>query len=443
MAYIEGKRPPEYASKIAHSRIIKDPYVIEFLKRCTIQEKDPEEAFKCIESIPQKGVGHNPIKRVMAADGGTTEVYVQEGFPSQTMGYIQYGVSYFEMDDFNELSKMEFIGYDDISKLTNSESFRFVLFGKNIRFTDCENIKDSFRVSLYEHLREANVKNYNLMDTLAWILFKEYSPANEREFVSIQCPHCPNSQNSVKLFKSTMEEHTTKCPHCGETIYLTDVLRLHQKVTEDSASGLQKPLTLLLEQLLLVHYIRISLDIDPDRLNETLFIRDGPLAFFDALSNFSTPMYELFKYLLENQNLFLVGIEKSGAFVDFARSIDQYMENGSVMILNSDYIYKYIYYGSSGNQNGYGFNSYYGCKVIFKSVKGDIYVLTLPTTERSMIDPKKESFKNMDIILDSLTRLKSDRYDNALLPIALVNKTVSISDVPGSAILEKLTRNIE
>ena len=33
--------------------------------------------------------------------------------------------------------------------------------------------------------------------------------------------------------------------------------------------------------------------------------------------------------------------------------------------------------------------------------------------------------------------------NNALLPIALVNKTVSISDVPGSAILEKLTRNIE
>lgn len=440
MSYNEGRRPPEYASKIAHSRIIKDPYVIEFLKRCTFQERDPKEALECIEPIPHKGVGHNPIKRVMAADGGTTEAYVQEGFPSTTMGYIQYGVSYFEMDDFNELSKMEFIGYEDIAKLTDSKSFRFVLFGKNIRFTDYENIKDSFRASLYEHLLNVNVKDFNMMDTLVWILFKEYSPSNEREFVSIQCPHC---SNSMQLFKSTMEEYASKCPHCGETIYLTDVLRLHQKVTDDSASGVLKPLTLLLEQLLLVHYIRINLEKDPTILNETLFIRDGALAFFDALSNFSTPMYELFKYLLENHNLFLVGIEKSGAFVDFARSIDSYMENGSVMILNSDYIYKYIKYGSSGNQNGYGFNSYYGCKVIFKSLKGDIYVLTLPTTERSMLNPKKESFKNMDIILDTLTRLKSDRYDNAVLPIALVNKTVSISNVPGTDILEKLTRKIE
>lgn len=444
MAYNGYKRPPEYASKSSHSHIIKDQSVIDFLERCTYQERDSEGAFDKIlisnqEELNREKGGHNPIKRVMAADGGITEVPIQESFPSTTISFIQYGVSYFETGDLNELDNLEFIGYDDIVKLNNFNIFHFVLPAKNIRLKDCENIKDSFRKSLYEHFLDTYVGDYNLMDTLVWVMFKEYKDT-ERNSVSIQCPYCPTS---VSLSKNNMDKFTYKCPHCGKTIYLTDVFKLQNSVTDDSASAIQKPLSLLLEQFLIVHYIRISLEKYPNILNETLFIRDGPLAFFDVLSNLSGFMYDLFKYLLENHNLFLVGIEKSGAFVDFAQKIDKKLDKGSAMLLNSEYIYKHIYYGSSGNINGYGYNSYYGCKVIFKSFKGDIYVLTVPTTERSMNNPKEENYKNLGIILDSLTRLKSDKYDNAVLPIALVNKNVSISDVPGSAILQKLAKTIE
>ncbi len=439
MAYSGYRRPPEYASKSSHSSIIKDQAVIDFIGKCTFQTRDPEDAFDNILILNQKGGGHNPIKRVMAADGGITEVAIQESFPSTTISFLRYGVSYFEMEDLMELDKLEFIGYEDIVKLDNFNSFSFVLPTKNIRLKDCENIKDSFRQVLYEHFLNADVDDYNLMDTLVWFMFRDYSPDNKRNFVSIQCPHC---ERNADLFKSAMKKYAFKCPHCGQTIYLTDVLKIHNAVSDDNASAIKKPLSLLLEQLLLVHYIRISLEINPNILNETLFIRDGPLAFFGDLSNLSVFMHDLFKYLLENNNLFLVGIEKSGAFVDFAHIIDPYLENGSVMLLNSDYIYKHIYYGSS-DKKGYGYNTYYGCKVIFKSFKGDSYVLTVPTTARNMNDPKEEHYKNLSIILDSLTMLKSDKYDNALLPIALVNKNVSISDVPGSVILQKLAKTIE
>ena len=439
MAYNGYRRPPEYASKSSHSSIIKDQSVIDFLERCTFQTRDPEDALEDIIILNHNVGAYNPIKRVIAADGGITEVPAQEGFPATTISFLQYGVSYFEMGDLIELDELEFIGYEDISKLNNFNIFHFVLPTKNIRLEDCENINDSFRQVLYEHFLNVDVEDYNLMDTLAWFMFREYDHDNKRNFVSIQCPHCATNAN---LYKSVMNEYVFKCPHCGKTIYLTDVLKIHNSVTEDSASSIQKPLSLLLEQFLLVHYIRICLEINPNILNETLFIRDGPLAFFGDLSNLSVFMHELFKYLLENNNLFLVGIEKSGAFVDFAHKIDSYLENGSVMLLNSNYIYKHIYYGSS-DKKGYGYNTYYGCKVIFKSFKGDIYVLTVPTTERSMNDPKAENYKNLGVILDSLTKLKSDKYDDALLPIALVNKNVSISDVPGSVILQKLAKTIE
>lgn len=438
MAYNGYRRPPEYASKSSHSLIIKDQSVIDFLGRCTFQTRDPEDALDEIIILDHGRGGHNPIKRVMAADGGITEVPAQEGFPSTTISFLQYGVSYFEMGDLMELDNLEFIGYEDISKLNNFNIFHFVLPTKNIRLKDCENIKDSFRQVLYEHFLNNYVDDYNLMDTLVWVMFNEYK-GNKRESVSIQCHNC---EKSVRLSKGNMDKFASRCPFCGETIYLTDVLKLHKEGAEDSASAIQKPLSLLLEQFLLVHYIRISLEINPNLLNETLFIRDGPLAFFGALSNLSGVMYDLFRYLLVNHNLFMVGIEKSGAFVDFAHKINPHLENGSVMLLNSDYIYKYIYYGSS-DKKGYGYNSYYGCKVIFKSFEGDIHVLTVPSMERSMNDPKPENYKNLGVILDSLALLKSDKYDNALLPIALVNKNVSISDVPGSTILQKLAETIE
>ena len=282
MAYNGDKRPPEYASKSSHSSIIKDKSVIDFLGRCTFQTRDSEDVLEDIIILDYDAGGYNPIKRVMAADGGITEVSVQESFPSTTISFLQYGVSYFEMGDLIELDKLEFIGSDDISKLNNFNIFHFVLPTKNIRLKDCENIKDSFRQVLYEHFLNVDVDDYNLMDTLVWFMFREYNQSKKRNFVSIQCPHCPTNAN---LYKSAMNEYAFKCPHCGETIYLTDVLKIHNSVMEDSASSIQKPLSLLLEQFLLVHYIRICLEINPNILNETLFIRDGPLAFFGDLSN--------------------------------------------------------------------------------------------------------------------------------------------------------------
>jgi len=53
----------------------------------------------------------------------------------------------------------------------------------------------------------------------------------------------------------------------------------------------------------------------------------------------------------------------------------------------------------------------------------------------------KGDFKNIDIILNNIEKLKCDMYDDSLVPIALVNKLVSLADHPSSAILEKFARN--
>ena len=57
-----------------------------------------------------------------------------------------------------------------------------------------------------------------------------------------------------------------------------------------------------------------------------------------------------------------------------------------------------------------------------------------------MSKPTENDFKNLDCILFNVEKLKCDMYENALFPVALVNKLVSLSDHPSSEILQKFAK---
>ena len=156
-------------------------------------------------------------------------------------------------------------------------------------------------------------------------------------------------------------------------------------------------------------------------------------------------MRELINYLQNELNIYIAGIEKSGPFVEHAQEIKDKLKNGQVYLLSNKHIYKYIKPGNPVSQPPYGSTSYYGSKIIFKSRNERIYIVTLPTnSENVVLNPKKSDFKNLDTIMKYIEILKSDMYDNSLLPIALVNKLVSLSDHPSSVLLEKFAkRNIK
>ena len=118
------------------------------------------------------------------------------------------------------------------------------------------------------------------------------------------------------------------------------------------------------------------------------------------------------------------------------------MKPGSVLLLDNNYIYKYILPGKVDNSTPYARSSYYSGKMIFKSVDEKIYVITIPTKSADVfLSPKKEDFKNLDVILHNIQQLRCDMYDNSLFPVALANKLVSLANHPSSKILEKFAKN--
>ena len=439
MAYAskKGKRPPEYASKASHREIISDPLVSQFLDKCIYPKGEDEITLSKKNIIELQDLQHNPIKNVVVIDSGVQTVQVKKNFPSSTVTFFQIGALMFETEDLTSLSCKPFIDPEDISKLKEIQRFKLVLPTKNVSVDEKMTLTDSVRSTIYEFFfkEEEGVK---LIEGLRWLIFEEYRESPMPEWNLANCPNCRKS--NVPLVRSEMKnDFTFTCKFCSKPIYLTDVFRLHEAIDDElGAGGIIGYLTTTLEQMVLAYILRVILKIKPKLLFKTLFIVDGPLALFGQTASVHKPMRKVINYLSDSYDISLTGLEKSGAFVDHAAEIAHLLPKKHVLLLDNEHIYKYIIPGRD-RKEPYGNTSYYGHKMIFKSKNDNMYVATLPT-RKPLLSPQEDDFKNLHIILKNIENLKCDMYDDAVIPITLVNKLVSLSAHPSAVILEKFAK---
>ena len=195
----------------------------------------------------------------------------------------------------------------------------------------------------------------------------------------------------------------------------------------------------VIEHIVVIHIIRHVLQNQPGILKNVLFIMDRPTGFFGQTARLHVLMNELVCWLLDNHDLLLAGLEKSGAFVDHARDLQHVMPAGSYLILGDKYIYRYISPGQEDANSPYASTSYYGHKVIFKTRAGQMHVVSMPVRELKK-EPKKDDLPNLDLVLTHIEELHCDMYDSALIPVALVNKLVSLAAHPSSQILKHFAK---
>jgi hypothetical protein len=404
------------------------------LEKCSLPKRADEVSFSDHRELPFEPVSDNPIRHVIAIDGGYDEVMVRSEFPSSPMCFFQFGALIFSVEDLEDLEEQPFIDPDDMSKLKRIQRLKLVLPIRNITLGDESTLTDSVRLAVHDFFRQ-KVDDERLADTLRWFVFQEYGP-KVSEWNLASCPIC--DARNVRLQRSQMTaNHTFTCDSCGGEVYLTDVFRLHEAVDDElGAGGILGYVTTTLEQIILVHLIRLILKTKPAMLGQILFIKDGPLAFFGQTANMHRPMRELVKHLLDHNDLYLAGLEKSGSFVEHADEIIGKLDPGTVLILDNDYIYRYVLPGKADPANPYGRTTYYSNKLIFKTRRGWVYVVSLPTRQ-SLAYPTEDDLENLSEILTNIEKLRCDMYDNALVPVALANKLVSLANHPSSRILQK------
>jgi hypothetical protein len=202
----------------------------------------------------------------------------------------------------------------------------------------------------------------------------------------------------------------------------------------------------MLEQLVLVHlFYSIIERLKPGLMRNILFIKDGPLAFFGLVAPLYRPMRELVEHLLRQPGgatgptVRLAGLEKGGAFVEHAAALQDRMQPGSYFAVGDTYIRRYIVPGAAGAT--FGQNTYYGQKVFFRAPGGEMHVVTTPA-RTYLAEPERTDIPHLEEILALIAELRCSMYDNSLIPVALANKLVSLSDFPSKRILGAFAKSI-
>ena len=427
----------ERASKASHTEIIKNPAVQDFLQSGEPPERpEPPASKNRLVAVPGSS---GRLTAVIAVDGGMTETFVREEFPSAAIVFMTFGPLLIKLQDLSDVDTLRFIGPDDMAKLKHLRRYVAVIPSRLVPVKGAPSFSMGVRLSVHRVLEQLDGE---LQRALAWLLFREWKPSHQRERWAI--PRCPNDCGATEILFRSGGPTVQPCPSCAAPVYLSDALRLYERIDDAlGAGGIMSYLLTTLEHLAVVHLIRSIWDMKPALLREVLFIKDGPLAFFGTTAPLRKPMLELMQFLggqSGGPSINLVGVEKSGEFVDHAAHIERVFEPYQMLVLNNEYIRRYIVPGDPETQQPYGENMYFGGKVVFKGAEADMYVATVPMTGFS-IDPKLTDFFNAGDVLRTIARLRCSMYDNALVPVALVNRLVSLSDVPTADILAKFARD--
>lgn len=437
MAYsqIKGRKPFERASKIAHTNILNNPDVQEFVETCTLPSAPEGSQLESLQKpLPPS---EKRIEHVIAVDGGMTEVAVRKEFPTASMAFMTFGPLTLTLADLTELDFQPFIAPEDMAKLKNLQRYSLPLPAKAIRAAGAASFSEGVRRQVQRFMAE---KHPELIRALQWLLFREWLPETQRQ--AWEVPKCPTCSHPTIRFESSGPIEAA-CKACGATVFLSDSLRLYERIDdEQGAGGIMAYLLTTLEQLVIVNIIRQLLELKPSILREILLIKDGPLAFFGVVAPLHQPMRELMEHLSTQDNgkplICLIGLEKSGSFVEHAALIEPSLKKGHYLLPDTEYIYKYIQPGNPSRE-GFGHNTYYGAKLIFKSDRGDIFVATIPTRS-FQARPKFEDLLNGAEVVRVTSQLRCSMYDNALIPVVLANRLVSLADVPSSEILKRFVK---
>lgn len=435
----------ERGSRISHSYIINDEEVKQYLNNCEIpveaEDVELNDALKYDIVYPEE----NTIEFIVAVDGENTTIPVKKTFPSSLITFFQFGSLLIKSADLDEMEKKPFVSPSDINKLKKIEREKFVLPTKNVALKKNIDFRTTVREAIHEFFKKEHSGKTSILATLYWFIFEQYNPTSTKSNYKLsQCPHCGTNNIVLEKDKIDFKNYSWTCTHdkCNKEIFITDVFRLFEKVDNDAgATGIVTYLESVTESFFTIHTIKSLMEIQHGLVDRFLFVKDGPLSFGGETANMHKPMQVLLTYLNQNNKINLVGVETSGAFVDHARQIKDKLNPGQVFLLNNEHIYTYIQVGNHKEQQ-YGSTSYYSGKFIYKSFDERVYVLTLPVENHNTYynQPELTDLKNIQEILMNIDKLRCDIYENALIPVAVANKLISLTNHPSSNILERFAK---
>jgi len=143
----------------------------------------------------------------------------------------------------------------------------------------------------------------------------------------------------------------------------------------------------------------------------------------------------------ENEDMLIIGVEKSGHFVEHLKNLDgvespedKPLSPGFLFFLNDLYIKRYIKYTTSPIV--YGQNNYFGKKIFYKNYEDQLFVINLAYNSLedrdNNINSRNETFyrvtqQRLRDLVWLFENYSSSRFANALSFVSMAHENASIS----------------
>lgn len=445
----EGER----ASRLGHVDVARNEAVKAALRRWTVSNGQPTSkddiADLCapIDSLPLVGDPAD-VDFSITVDGSDTEVETTRDHPTVKVGYLRVAGSMVRLDEFRRLAGEQWIDPRNVRRSHEEYSFDAALPGAQLVLPGKTGV-ETWRSELDDFMLSARF-DLNSTMTLADGLLALYGTRNHvPERIPLRvCPTCRfEAGNESDL---TVGKDGGTCPNKGCRLYLTDVLRSYEEYDAEGSnfSPLGRVMTAA-ERLMTICYVNFFANQAPEVLRHTLFVTDGPLALYGTIAplkrRFQTHLADLTRWSTRAGMTapLMVGIEKSGPFVEHANLIKEFIPEGSVMLLTRRYINRLI---GREDENEYGKDEFYGRRFIYRTRAGDALVITvLPAADvlpydRSAAAESLDSYPSLRLICEVLDSLRTRMYEHAVIPVALAHSAAALPLGVGRSVLTMMAQ---
>lgn len=397
---------------------------------------------------------------IVAIDGSKQEEYVKNGFPAAEVAYITVASALLDIEKLKQLDKYRPVEPQKFYKTEQHESIEMVFPGANIAMEGDNSPEETMRKVLYNTLQEIRIMgddSETLLETYEALLkYRIKAEEGDKAVASPRCPYDDCMSVDKKMVFGTGTYQCT-CP-LKKNMYSTDIMRLHEEFNPIGTSvGMFSLIMQAVERIFLMNIIR-RLDQKGwhSTFNRIGFIVDGALAIHSRASWLSnaiqkelTRINTVVKQKTGN-DILLLGVEKTGAFIEHFESINTYDKDNkeripkqTAILLTDKYIKTKIRFSNSTKP--YGEGTYFGRKFFYKTKSGSLIVATIPflADEHMNLDRSDPSlFPRIEDAMSLLDSVASSMYPNALSPIISAHNEATIPMNIGKRVLEELAKSL-
>jgi len=437
----------EYAGYRPLRRIAETARVQQLLRRSRVLPAEslgtpaaPVSAPAAPDSLPEFTV---------AVDGSYAEVDVRNGYPGAKVGYCSVASVLVNLREVDRLDESRPADPVEFRRTEEAASVDAALPGCNVITRDHTAARDSFREAVFDVLHDAIVDEDDrtpLLDTYEALLV--FKPGQRPQV----CPY--DYDGCEEHFAVPRGLSACACPRRRPT-YSTDALRVHERFNDTGTNGEAFGAVMQIwERVLLVHLLRCFERREwLDRASRLAFFLNGPLAVFGPPAWLSAAIQTELQRLnakvraLTGNDLVILGVEKSGAFVTHFDEVDQMEDNSrrfsprSYFMLTDHYIKERVIFSDSPKR--YGADTYFGRKFFYKTASGARIVASIP-----FLTPEQDTIATADVTLYPqfatacalLDKLVTSRFPNALAPLVSAHAQAAIPLHLGAKVLQQLAR---